>query len=343
MDNPNDPPLDEIQWHSPQIIQQMGGLHSNTILFYFAESPFFERTSNNAVIMSQAMNNMSMYHFIQTREAFEGRLKTMSGLEFIVGEEPAETGPGMGTGVWVIRKQTRRKRFQEADEITIHASYFVVNENIYMAPTLADILAARIMSISSSISKALPAAESARSWRPAGGHYYKPPRAQASGPAGALHAARARIQESKEATPTPTGSSGGGGANKGTSTTAPPNLEVQSLERVAEEAFWVHMRYGGEYIDENPITGRPGDFHLSSTGRKPVTAPRSVAAGQLGPAGISAMTGPPVRGGKADDKKDGGVASAAAKGDKAARSAMPKPKRKKSKLGGTGSRTPTAA
>lgn len=146
MANPNDPPLDEIQWRSPPILAGMGGLHSNTILFYFAESPFFERTSNNAVIMSQAMNNMSMYHFIQTREAFEGRLKTMSGLEFIVGEEPAETGPGMGTGVWVIRKQTRRKRYQEDDEITVHASYFVVGENIYMAPTLADILASRIVS-----------------------------------------------------------------------------------------------------------------------------------------------------------------------------------------------------
>lgn len=145
MSNPNDPSLDEIQWRSPQIVAQMGGLHSNTILFYFAESPFFERTSNNAVIMAQAMNNMAMYHYIQTREAFETRLKTMSGLEFIVGEEPAETGPGMGTGVWIIRKQTRRKRYQDDDEITVHASFFVVGENIYMAPTLADILATRIV------------------------------------------------------------------------------------------------------------------------------------------------------------------------------------------------------
>jgi hypothetical protein len=145
MSNQNEPSLDEIQWRSPQIVAQMGGLHSNTILFYFAESPFFERTSNNAVIMAQAMNNMAMYHYIQTREAFETRLKTMSGLEFIVGEEPAETGPGMGTGVWVIRKQTRRKRYQDDDEITVHASFFVVGENIYMAPTLADILASRIV------------------------------------------------------------------------------------------------------------------------------------------------------------------------------------------------------
>lgn len=143
--NPNEPPLDEIQWRSPPILATMGGLHSNTILFYFAESPFFERTSNNAVIMSQAMSNMSMYHFIQTREAFEGRLRTMAGLEFIVAEEPAETGPGMGTGVWVIRKQTRRKRPGQEDELIVHSSYFVVGENIYMAPTLSDILASRIV------------------------------------------------------------------------------------------------------------------------------------------------------------------------------------------------------
>ncbi|ATY61319.1 MED6 mediator sub complex component [Cordyceps militaris] len=327
MDNPNDPPLDEIQWHSPQLIHQMGGLHSNTVLFYFAESPFFERTSNNAVIMNQAMNNMSMYHFIQTREVFEGRLKTMSGLEFIVGEEPAESGPGMGTGVWVIRKQTRRKRFQDTDEITVHASYFVVNENIYMAPTLADILAARIMSISSAIAKALPAAESARTWRPSGGHRYKPPRVQTTGPARALQAARARMQESKVGTPA------SGVVPSGRSTAAASsNIEELSLERSAEEAFWVHLRHGGEYLDENPITGRPGEFHLSSTGRKPAMAPRAAGSHQA-PTGISAMTGPPRT--KADDKKDG-----SGKADKTSRSTIPKPKRKKSKLGGT--RTPTA-
>lgn len=141
----NEPVLDEIQWHAPNIVAAMGGLHSNTILFYFAESPFFERTSNNAFIMSQAMANASMYHLIQTREAFEGRLRAMSGLEFVVAEEPAETGPGAGTGVWVIRKQTRTHVPGEGVQIVEHASYFVVGENIYMAPTLADVMASRIV------------------------------------------------------------------------------------------------------------------------------------------------------------------------------------------------------
>ncbi|KYK61554.1 Mediator complex, subunit Med6 [Drechmeria coniospora] len=320
MANPNDPPLDEIQWRSPPILASMGGLHSNTILFYFAESPFFERTSNNAVIMSQAMNNMSMYHFIQTREVFEGRLKTMSGLEFIVGEEPAETGPGMGTGVWVIRKQTRRKRYQEDDEITVHASFFVVGENIYMAPTLADILASRIMMISSAISKALPAAEQAQTWNPATGHVYRPPQSQSQA------TGRQKGQGSADGTPVPDGAAA-------KSTPASQKNDELSLERASEEAFLTHMRHGGEYIDENPITGRPGEFHLSSTGRKAVPPPQVTSGSAMG-----AVNGPKLNT-KFDDKKDG-------KADKTAKSATtPKLKRRKSKIsnGNTPAQTPTAS
>ncbi|KJZ70734.1 hypothetical protein HIM_09867 [Hirsutella minnesotensis 3608] len=317
MANPNDPPLDEIQWRSPPILAQMGGLHSNTILFYFAESPFFERTSNNAVIMSQAMNNMSMYHFIQTREAFEGRLKTMSGLEFIVGEEPAETGPGMGTGVWVIRKQTRRKRYQDDDEITVHASFFVVGENIYMAPALADILASRIMTISSAISKALSAAEGARKWRASTGHDYQLPSSQS--------ATRPKGQSSVENTPGPEAPP--------KPTPASHKTDEFSLERASEEAFLAHMRHGGEYVDENPITGRPGEFHLSSTGRRAVPPPKAGTE-----TGIGAMNGP-APGAKLEDKKDG-------KTEKSPKSAnMPKPKRRKSKMsnGPSPAQTPTAS
>jgi mediator of RNA polymerase II transcription subunit 6 len=135
-----EPPLDEIQWRSPPIAASMQGIHSNSVLFYFANSPFYDPTSNNAILTSQAMFNQNMLPIIQTREAFEGRLRTMNGLEFIVAQEPAEMAPGTGTGVWVIRKQTRRKRPSEDDEIIVHATYFVVGENIYMAPTAADVL-----------------------------------------------------------------------------------------------------------------------------------------------------------------------------------------------------------
>jgi mediator of RNA polymerase II transcription subunit 6 len=88
-----------------------------------------------------------MHHLLATREAFEGRLKSMSGLEFIVAQEPAEMAPGTGTGVWVIRKQTRRKRPGQEDEIVIHSTYFVMGENIYMAPAVGDVIGSRLVSL----------------------------------------------------------------------------------------------------------------------------------------------------------------------------------------------------
>lgn len=147
MVNKNEPPLDEIQWRNPDILAEMQGIHSNSVLYYFAGSPFFDPTSNNAVVVNQAMFNQGLRNVLGTREAFEAHLRGMSGLEYVVAQEPAEMGPGMGTGVWVIRKQTRRKRNEPGveDDITVHADYFVVGENIYQAPTLGDILSAKIV------------------------------------------------------------------------------------------------------------------------------------------------------------------------------------------------------
>jgi mediator of RNA polymerase II transcription subunit 6 len=118
------------------------------VLPYFAKSPFFDPTSNNAVLENQAMYNQNMVNIVATREAFEGRLKTMSGLEYVVAQEPAETAPGTGTGVWVIRKQTRRKRQGQEDDITIHSTYFVMGENIYMAPAFLDVVGSRMVRLS---------------------------------------------------------------------------------------------------------------------------------------------------------------------------------------------------
>ncbi|KAI0834561.1 MED6-domain-containing protein [Hypoxylon sp. FL0890] len=249
----NEPPPDEIQWRHPSEAQRIGGIHSNSVLFYFAESPFFDRTSNNAVIFSQAIYNPNMAHLISTREAFEGRLKQMSGLEFIVAQEPAEMGPGMGTGVWVINKQTRRKREPE-DEIVVHATYYVIGENIYMAPTLADILSFRMVTITDALRKCFAAADNARTWSPALGHGYKV--------APSTTNAKEKASESKGTTPMPE-------AQGNKAATEPKKTTQSALDsRLIEHSFMIHMQYGGDYMDENPITGKPGEFHLSSTGRK---------------------------------------------------------------------------
>lgn len=137
------PPLDEIQWRTPPPFE--GGVHNNSVLYYFALSPFYDKTSNNEVLFQQGLNNANMTQYLATRELFEGRLKTMSGLEFVVAQEPAETGPNAGTGIWVINKQNRRKRQGEEDEVSVLGTYFISGENIYMAPSLSDILNSRLV------------------------------------------------------------------------------------------------------------------------------------------------------------------------------------------------------
>ena len=62
----------------------------NIVLFYFAASPFFDATSNNASLAIQASYNDNFRPFIETRDAFEGRLKTMQGLEFMVAHDPLQ-------------------------------------------------------------------------------------------------------------------------------------------------------------------------------------------------------------------------------------------------------------
>ncbi|KAK5656126.1 hypothetical protein OQA88_4886 [Cercophora sp. LCS_1] len=259
------PPLDEIQWRAPPNFEQ--GIHTNSVLYYFAQSPFYDKTSNNEIVFQQGLNNANLTQFLATREMFEGRLKTMSGLEFIVSQEPAETGPGAGTGVWVINKQRRQKRQGEEDEITVLESYFIVGENIYMAPSLADIISSRLAAISSSVSKILPITDNVQNWSAATGRTYQTP-AQSSTSKGR----DTEISTGKTSTPMP---------DTGGKVNGPKIVNPDVDSRLALESLLIHERYGGEYMDENPITGKPGEFHLSSTGRKeklavPKTGPFAV-------------------------------------------------------------------
>ena len=164
METGQEPLLDEIQWRSPQIVQSLqGGINTNTgeshtqtghtttahataVLQYFAYSPFFDATSNNAVLLNQASYNPQMAQQVQTREAFEGRLRSMQGVEFVVVQDPSNRGQQPEhSGVWVIRKQNRRKQQGFEDEVSPISLYFVVGENIYMAPSVGSILGSRLV------------------------------------------------------------------------------------------------------------------------------------------------------------------------------------------------------
>ncbi|KAL8750262.1 MAG: hypothetical protein Q9184_006482 [Pyrenodesmia sp. 2 TL-2023] len=263
-----EPQLDEIQWKAPFLAQNMGGITTNTVLPYFYESPFFDATSNNATITTQAFHNQSMYYLLQTREAFEERLKTMQGLEFMVAHDPSDNGTRPdNSGVWVIRKQNRRKRPGTEDEIIAISSYYVVGENVYMAASLNNILGARLLSIVSSLSNITAAASVLPSFTPALGHTYLPP-----APKPAASALSTQMsQTSKESTPIP-------GTQDSTLTkkASKPSMsqDVQSTQ-LLQSSLSLSLLYGNEYMDDNPLTGEPGSFIITKTREAQQPAPQS--------------------------------------------------------------------
>ena len=136
--------------------------NSGSVLFYFAESPFFDKTSNNSALFTQATMNPTFFPFIETREAFEGRLNTMQGLQFVVAFDPLQAAAQSDTrfahepsNVWVIRKQNRRK-----DDVSVISTYFIVGDCIYMAPSVASVVGNRIVRVALRVSHATSVANS---------------------------------------------------------------------------------------------------------------------------------------------------------------------------------------
>ncbi|KAL1957255.1 hypothetical protein VTO42DRAFT_6161 [Malbranchea cinnamomea] len=273
MENQTATPLEEITWRSPQHVQAMGGfLHSNNILFYFAESPFFDATSNNASLAIQAIHNENLRHFIETREAFEGRLKTMQGVEFVVAHDPLQElaaeiagggPPREPSNVWVIRKQMRTKRPGLEDNVQILATYFVVGDFIYMAPSVLSVVGRRMLSAVTSLTKALSTSSPLVMFSPAHGHTYMPPATQS------LETSQLNqepVQQSKEATPVPgaaaTAAATATSKSADTSTSRLSAAEAQGRQDL-EDALKLLARWGDEYMDENPLIGEPGAFIFS--------------------------------------------------------------------------------
>ena len=134
------------QWLVSTAIKMRTTPNTSAVLRYFAHSPFFDATSNNAVLLNQATYNPQMHYLILSREAFEARLRSMQGVEFVVAQDPSNKGQLQEhNGVWVIRKQSRRKIPGSEDEITPISLYFVVGENVYMAPSVGNILGSRLV------------------------------------------------------------------------------------------------------------------------------------------------------------------------------------------------------
>ena len=266
----------------------------------------------------------------------------MQGLEFMVTHDPSEHGTKVeNSGVWVIRKQNRRKRQGMQDEITPISCYYVVNENIYMAPSVGSVVGGRMvcelnlasgdvadrvsqLSAVTSLTKLLSAASTLPTFTPATGHTYLSQQAKNATPSTSIHATLA----SKENTPMPEGtpmpatqdtaSTKGHASPKAASDTDYQGLQLQN------ESFSLLMRYGNEYMDENPIVGEPGNFKLAKSTNpalaafsamnrtsfdsvKAPTAVQTVPTPQLKTDDLPAPAKRPSKGGEKSPTTPGGV------------------------------------
>ena len=108
-----------------------------------------------------------------------------------------------------------------------------------------------------------------------------------------------------------------------------------------QETLNISLKYGDEYMDEVPITGQPGDFHLSTAGRKDKEK-LMVPAAPKGPLTATSKTsGPPTPNKLVTDIPPARKGSKSDKSPKTPASGAPKPKRRKSKAAGAGNISPT--
>lgn len=126
--------LDEIQWKSPEFIQERG-LNTNNVLEYFSLSPFYDRTSNNQVLMMQFQyQQIQIPPGVSFHQYFQSRLSEMTGIEFVIAytKEP---------DFWIVRKQ---KRQDPQNTVTLQ-DYYIIGANVYQAPRIYDVLSSRLL------------------------------------------------------------------------------------------------------------------------------------------------------------------------------------------------------
>ncbi|ETI23646.1 hypothetical protein G647_05448 [Cladophialophora carrionii CBS 160.54] len=255
----------------PNWISYNGGyLHSNNVLFYFATSPFFDQVSGNQSLITQWVGTPNQNEILGTRARFEANLRHQRGIQYVVEHDPLEEkatieGPNgpENTNVWVIRKQNRQN--ERDDSVTVLGYYYIVNNVIYQAPTVASILNNRLLNTVSALNKLFNAPMDMSLFSVSHGHtYYKPVKPSTrQGPPGAGG------PQSREGSVVP--ESGAPTAEK-VAVASQASEESGSGARTAWEALRMTIAYGKEYSDDMPLVGEPGNFRFSKNKDTAATA-----------------------------------------------------------------------
>lgn len=195
-------PLDELQWKSPEWIQAFG-LRTDNVLDYFAESPFFNKTSNNQVIkMQRQFSQVPTDPAAQDGKQRGNESEVMAGIplhqqeqnEFghleptrrsLLSRYPAhamlERELSKMKGIeyvlaylqepdfWVIKKQNRLG----PQQVQVLQDYYVIGANVYQSPTVFKIVQSRVMAASYHLTETLSQLHKLTEFQPAQGVQFK--------------------------------------------------------------------------------------------------------------------------------------------------------------------------
>ncbi|KAJ2740206.1 Mediator of RNA polymerase II transcription subunit 6 [Coemansia sp. BCRC 34301] len=146
--------LTAIEWRSDQWLFQFGGLRPDNVLEYFSQSPFWDPSSNNAVLKMQTQFN-DLQH-----SSYD--LKTMVGIEFAVTHQEPPS-------LFIITK-FRRSSPTKVAPMTV---YYITDGNAYEAPTLYSIVSTRMLSSIKKVEEAFDIARSHAVFHPSTGYMWK--------------------------------------------------------------------------------------------------------------------------------------------------------------------------
>ncbi|BGP20772.1 hypothetical protein JCM10213_008910 [Rhodosporidiobolus nylandii] len=173
------PSLSHLQWRAPEFLLAVGGQLTNPSLAleYFSLSPFFDKASSNAQLRMQMMFSRGGMDGVDE----EAELRRFTGIEYVV----AHASP---PNLFILHK---RERTSPADAVVLGA-FYILNGNVYQAPTLFEVLNERVLTSIHAISTSLSSLTALKpAWTPETLYHWniKPPPASTALPSAEAAAA----------------------------------------------------------------------------------------------------------------------------------------------------------
>lgn len=139
------PLLDEQDYNFPLALSDLEGQDinkANNFCWYFHNSQFFEPACNNSAILGHHRDDPATNFVLHDRKIFDERLRSIpEGLQFVVAGEPQEEGQP-----WLYQRQNKARNVEGQVETFVEGNWYNRGTQVLMAPSLLDVLRARLVS-----------------------------------------------------------------------------------------------------------------------------------------------------------------------------------------------------